>query len=103
MKEANQNISNHVAKETPEVRATYDWDSTPPSTGVVEVVSSATGREPLALPQLYGAIDSDALDTLFRSSTVETSLTFAFADCEVTVTGDGEVVAKLDSDLDSGR
>ena len=103
MKEADRNFSKHAAKGAREFRATYDWESTPPSTGVVEVVSNATGREPLALPQLYGAIDSDALDSLFRSSSVETSLTFAFADCEVTVTGDGEVVVKPDVDLDSGR
>lgn len=80
-------------------RATYDWSSTAPSTGVVETVAAATGREPLALPRLYDAVDSDALDSLFRSGDEDVSASFGFAGCEVTVRGDGVVAVRpADSD-----
>ncbi|ELZ46350.1 hypothetical protein C464_11063 [Halorubrum coriense DSM 10284] len=98
MSEPDRDFSKQIATGSREFRETFDWESTPPSTGVVEVVSDATGREPLALPQLYGVVDSDAMDSLFRSSDADPSLTFAFADCEVTVSGDGEVVVRPDVD-----
>ena len=94
MNEVGRDVSEFGAAGTDEFRTTYDWDSTAPTTGVVEAVSEATNREPLDLPQLYGAIDPDALDSLVRSSDDAMSLTFPFADCEVTVLSDGEVAVK---------
>lgn len=96
MTDADRDPSESAAEGTDEHRATYDWESTEPSTGVVETVADATGREPLALPRLYGAVDSDALDSLLRSSDRETSVSFAFAGCEVTARSDGEVAVRPD-------
>ncbi|MUW13527.1 hypothetical protein GJ633_01840 [Halorubrum sp. CBA1125] len=85
-------------------RATYDWTSMEPSTAVIETVADATGREPLALATLYDFIDSDALDSLFRSSDGEVSVSFTYAEHEVTVHSDGEVaVLPVFSGQDPGQ
>lgn len=82
-----------------EHRDIYDWTATSPSAGVVETVATATGRDPLALPQLYDAVEADALDSLVRASDSGLSVTFGFAGCEVTAEADGTVaVQPLDDD-----
>jgi hypothetical protein len=53
-----------------------------------------SAREPLALAPLYDFIDSDALDSLFRSSDGEASVSFTYAEHEVTVHSDGEVTVQ---------
>ncbi len=84
-----------------EHRDTYDWTATLPSAGVVETVATTTGRDPLALPQLYDSVETDALDSLVRASGCSLSVTFGFAGCEVTAESDGTVTVRpLDADDD---
>lgn len=97
MTDADRVFSDSSAESANEHRATYDWDATEPSTAVVEAVADATDRDSLALPQLYGAVESDALDSLVRLSDSSISVSFAFADCDVTVRSDGEVVVQPSS------
>ena len=83
------------------VRSQYDWDSTPPSTGVVETVAAALDRDPTALPPLYEYIDPDALDALLESSDPDprgrdTTLSFVFEGHRVTVSASGEVAVGPD-------
>ncbi|VTT88151.1 hypothetical protein DM2_1485 [Halorubrum sp. DM2] len=94
MTDVDQIGSEFGAGSADEHRATYDWALTAPSAGVVETVADATNRGPLTLPQLYDSVDPDALDSLFRSGDRAVSVSFAFADCEVSVGGDGEVVVR---------
>ncbi|WP_251341396.1 HalOD1 output domain-containing protein [Haloplanus halophilus] len=65
------------------------------SVTVVHAVLEATGKEPTEV-NLNDAIQPDALNRLFGDKHDGTprsggTLTFAFAGCEVTVTGDGEI------------
>lgn len=81
------------------VRAQYDWSSAFPSTGVVETVSRAVGRDPKALEPLYESIDPDALDAIVGSFDSQrprddTTVSFVFADRRVTVSGSGEVLVR---------
>lgn len=104
MTDADRVVSDSSAESTAEHRTTYDWESTEPSTGVIETVADATDSEPLALPELYETVESDALDSLLRSSDAVISVSFAFADCDVTVRSDGEVaVQPLSPSHDSGQ
>jgi hypothetical protein len=81
------------AGDESEHRAAFDWTSTSPSTGVVEAVASATDRDPLALPQLYDAVEADALDSLVRASD-GLVVSFAFAGCRVTARSKGVVTVR---------
>lgn len=61
---------------------------------VVSAVAEATGRDPLSLDPIYDAVNVDALDALVSGVGSEETLerlTFAYAGCDVTVTGNGEV------------
>lgn len=68
------------------------------SVTVLEAIEAATGRDPLDLPQaLHEAVDSDALDKLFRPTHLSASrtagtVTFPLDGCEVTVYAAGDVV-----------
>jgi len=77
-------------------RTTFDPTTNAPSDVVVETVSAVTGTAPLDLEPLYSAVDPDALDSFFvstASGTNRTGLTtFAYRDCEVTVSADGVVL-----------
>ena len=75
----------------------YKWDAVPPSVAVVETVSDATGIDPIELPTLNDSIDTDALDALCSGDsrdTREITVSFLYADCEVTVLADGTVLVE---------
>ncbi|WP_425494366.1 HalOD1 output domain-containing protein [Natronoglomus mannanivorans] len=60
---------------------------------VVSAVAETNGTDPLELPPLGDAIDTDALNELFtgRSESTVAEVTFQYADYDVTVRGNGEV------------
>lgn len=60
------------------------------SAAIATAVADVTDRDPTTVGPLYRAVDPDALNTLFRSSTAEAErpqgeITFHFDDCTVTV------------------
>jgi len=62
------------------------------STTVVEAVSRLKGVAPTELsPQLYQAIDPDALDALLETDSAQ--ITFTYAGYRVTVEGNGDIHA----------
>lgn len=72
--------------------ATYDQQSTTPSVAVVGAVADALDADPLELGPLFETVDADALDALLQGGgggAVEVS--FAFAGCDVTMSGDGRI------------
>ena len=92
-------ISDRLSESDGIVRAQYEWSSTLPSTAVVETVAVAINREPTATEPLYESVDPDALDALMQSDSVQTAaesvtISFVFADQEVTVHSTGEVVVR---------
>lgn len=84
-------------------QTTVDADSTyamtdtkQPSERVVEAVADAEDADPLDLPPLFGAIDPDALDSLFSSrlgsgASPIGEVSFSYGGYEVTVSADGRV------------
>lgn len=79
------------------VRAHFDWSSTTPAEAVVQTVAVAADRDPAALEPLYDAVDPDALNALVRGDgklTDSVTVTFVYADRQVTVHGTGEVVVR---------
>lgn len=77
--------ANDVDADTDEIRLTLD-EQPAPSVAVVEAVAEATDVDPVNLPPLHDAIDTDALDTLFTDR-ADGVLAFEYADCEVRVDG----------------
>ena len=66
--------------------------------GVVMAVSEMLEVDPITLDPLTRTVDADALDALYESMGPEGRISFQYADCEVTVTGDGMVeVASCES------
>lgn len=66
---------------------------------VVELVGTVLDRDPVDLPPLHGWIDTDALDSLFRTSADDPSgprgfVAFEYVGCEVRAYADGEVVVR---------
>ena len=62
---------------------------------VVKVLSEKTGTPLVELPPLYESVDPDALDALFTPDYREPlrgETTFSYADHEVTISSDGELV-----------
>lgn len=81
------------------IRATFDWSSTAPSTGVVETLAIALDCAPTAMEPLYESVDPHALDTIVRSNGsgadgTPTTLTFVHAGRDIAVHGDGTVVVR---------
>ncbi|RQG90893.1 hypothetical protein EA473_19810 [Natrarchaeobius chitinivorans] len=77
-----------------------DDDENTPVYAVVSAVAKVEDTDPVDLPPLYNAIDSEALNNLFTSrseSTVE-QLTFQYAGYTIVVSGSGEVHVKSDSE-----
>lgn len=69
------------------------------SVDIVEAVAAATGRDVCDLPLLYEQVDPDALDALFAPKPDGTprlagEVRFSLAGCDVTVTGEGEIVVR---------
>jgi len=62
-----------------------------PSTAVVLAVAKIIGTDPLALPQLAGTIDPDALDSIITNGDGDAQVTFGYASCDITVTNDKEI------------
>lgn len=64
---------------------------------IIEGVSTLTGTRERDLPPLYDAIDIELLERLVASSRADsrTRLTFVYAGCEVSVTGDGVIDINL--------
>lgn len=77
-------------------RTEFDSHDRPPSEAVVSAVATATDCDPLDLPPLYAAVDTEALDLLFTSDRPTTAggmraVTFEYADYLVTVNRHGTV------------
>lgn len=73
------------------------WAETSPSVAIVETLSDVTGRDPTELPTLNDTIDADALDMLCASERRDTeavTVSFVYADYEVTVLGDGTIIVE---------
>ncbi len=81
-------------------RATdHRWDgATPASTAVVKAVATATGCDPMELPVLTEAVDTDALNTLFSrrpdGQHPSVGMSFGYAGVEVCLRRDGRVVVE---------
>jgi hypothetical protein len=81
---------------------TFEERST--SQRVITAVAEKTGKDPTEVGPLYHVIDPDALDRLFSATPGngrnQGHVEFAFAGCEVVVSGDGEVEV-IERDLTS--
>lgn len=77
--------ANDVGGDTDVVRRTLE-EYEAPSVAVVEAVAEATDVDPVNLPPLHDAIDTDALDTLFIDH-ADGVLAFEYADCEIRLAG----------------
>lgn len=68
------------------------------STVVVEAVADAQGISPTELEPLHRVVNADALNALYDPKwddrDAATTVSFTYADCEVTVSGRGEVVVR---------
>lgn len=69
---------------------------------IIETVASHSQTDPIALPRLYNSIDPDALEALMHdkkdsAEMAEITVTFTYADYDVTVTGDGSISVADDS------
>jgi hypothetical protein len=85
-----------VAEPGQGVQDEFDWEETPPSTAVVEVVSRALNVEPTAVEPLYDVVDPDALDRLVDTDAADRSRSatrteFAYEGLRVTVESVGRV------------
>ena len=60
-------------------------------TAVVLSVADYTDRRPTDLPVLSTSIDPDALQQLLDGPRDSVSVCFSYADCEVSLIGDGEL------------
>lgn len=75
----------------------YDWKNISPSVAIVETVSEASDRDPTELPTLHDTVDTDALDALCTGSTSDAdsiTVSFVYANYDVTVLGDGAVIVE---------
>jgi len=66
-------------------------DELPPSTAIVEAVSTSADTPAVELPPLYEVVDPDALDALFADGQAFGVVTFEYAGHDVTVRADGHV------------
>lgn len=71
-------------------------DETSVSTAIVRAVSQVDDRSTNELPALHDAVDTEALETLLRTDgaagkSSKTTVSFDYADYEVTVTTDGKL------------
>lgn len=85
-------------EEPEQIQAFYNWGDTAPSAAVIDTVAFAAHRELSDLPLLYEVVEPEALDKLITSSNAmrasqdsQLSISFAYANCAVTIKCDGEV------------
>jgi len=66
---------------------------------VVEAVSTFEDCEPTALPPLYDAVDTDALNSLFTSATDDRDchISFSFSDSRVAIENGERIVVEADT------
>lgn len=70
----------------------YDPSADPPSQAVVAAVAAFTETDPAALEPLHAAVDTDALDALFRPPTdAGRRVAFRYGGLEITVGSPGTV------------
>jgi len=63
-------------------------------TAVVLSVADYTDRHPTDLPLLSTAVDPDALDALLDARGESVAISFSYADCEVSLRGDGKLTVR---------
>ena len=84
--------------KTDTYRTEFDSRTRTATEAVVSAVETATGRESLDLPTLYTVIDPDALEALLRTPSPSrlpgVTVTFDYADCEVTVKNHGTILVE---------
>ncbi|WP_231188737.1 HalOD1 output domain-containing protein [Haladaptatus sp. DYF46] len=85
-------------EESNQFQAFYNWEDTSPSAAVIDTVAFAAHRELSDLPLLYEVVEPEALDKLITSLNAarvsqdpKLSISFAYANCAVTIKCDGEV------------
>lgn len=71
------------------------------SVRVVQEVADVTGTDPLELPPLYEAIDSEALEEICRSDAPSLRVQFSYAGCEVTVRDTDDIDVEGQNDTQS--
>jgi hypothetical protein len=103
--EANSNSSETSSGTDSDPVVQIRTDGECPSESVIKAVSEATGTDPLRMQPLHTAIDTDALDTIFNTTSsrtrqyLHTRVTFQFTGWDVVVHGDGRtVVSRPDTD-----
>ena len=72
----------------------YEQDTTDASMAVVAALSAVSETDPLALPPLYVAVETDALDALMSERGADSdavAVSLQLAGYTVTVYGDGEI------------
>lgn len=82
-------------------RTQFDVYTRPAIEAILSAVVAATGNDSLELPPLNSVIDPDALDALLDSpaygaSEQRLTVTFEYADCQVTAKAHGTVVVEPD-------
>lgn len=63
------------------------------ATEIVELAAATTGTAVTDLPVLFGAIDVEALDELWRRAEGSLTVRFAYARCDLRLSDDGRLVA----------
>ena len=93
-------LSVEYDRETGRYRTQTAWTGEhAPSVAVIELLETATEVDPEEMEPLWNSIDLDALDSLFAPTgngrpRMSGRVTFRYADFEVTVRDDGEVIGK---------
>lgn len=88
------------ATDTDPTTIRHDWQqSDQPSVVIIEAVAAVTDRPATELPLLQSTIDTDALDTLLKGQTSSVTISFAYADTTVWVSGNGSIEIQVDGDL----
>ncbi|WP_415381252.1 HalOD1 output domain-containing protein [Halosimplex sp. TS25] len=87
----------HTTRRHDHTTQRYDGDDHTLLRAVVEAVATETGRRPIELDPLYDALDTEALERVVSPGGDATPpagrLRFRYESCDVTVTGDGRVIA----------
>jgi hypothetical protein len=82
----------------------HDWrKSGRPGVAIVEAVAAATNREPIDLPPLQETIEADALGTLLDGRSSSVTVSFRYADTDVSATGDGSIEVRVDRHPEGSR